>query len=341
VVTARPVPLWAPRKEYRCAALDRLRATRRQRQMEEHNRLLYVALTRAEDRLLVCGWQNRHPAREECWYSLVQRGFEAIAAEREPFGPWDGEVLRLGSLQSVPAEIPTVPMRPGHSADFPAWIGSAPDWMPASPPPEPPRPLPLAPSRPEGVELGTVPAAESPLADRDTGGNRFRRGQLIHSLLQHLPSVPAEAQWSAAVRFLDKPAHSLPSGEAERIAGEVLGVMAHPDLVPLFGSDSRAEVPLTGVVADNVVGGLVDRLVVLPDRVLVADFKTNRRPPARVEDTPVMYLRQMASYRAVLRAIFPGRTVRCALIWTREARVAILPDEMLDSHEPGHARDAA
>jgi ATP-dependent helicase/nuclease subunit A len=341
VVTARPVPLWAPRKEYRCVALDRLRATRRQRQMEEHNRLLYVALTRAEDRLLVCGWQNRHPAREECWYSLVQRGFEAIAAEREFFGPWDGEVLRLGSLQSVPAEIPTVPTRPGHSADFPAWIGSAPDWMPASPPPEPPRPLPLAPSRPEGVELGTVPAAESPLADRDTGGNRFRRGQLIHSLLQHLPSVPAEERLDAAIRFLDKPAHGLPSGEAERIADEALAVMAHPDLAPLFGPDSLAEVPLTGVVAENVVGGLVDRLVVLPDRVLVADFKTNRRPPPNVEDTPVMYLRQMASYRAVLRAIFPGRTVRCALIWTREARVAILPDEMLDSHEPGHARDAA
>jgi ATP-dependent helicase/nuclease subunit A len=130
-------------------------------------------------------------------------------------------------------------------------------------------------------------------------------------------------------------------GEAERIAEEVLAVMAHPDLAPLFGPDSRAEVPLSGVVGDSVVGGLVDRLVVLPDRVLVADFKTNRKPPARVEDTPIMYLRQMASYRAVLRAVFPGRAVWCTLIWTREARVAILPDESLDPHQPGHAKDAA
>jgi ATP-dependent helicase/nuclease subunit A len=67
----------------------------------------------------------------------------------------------------------------------------------------------------------------------------------------------------------------------------------------------------------------------------VADFKTNRRPPARVADTPVIYLRQMASYRAVLRAVFPDREVRCALIWTRGARVAILPDELLDPHDPG------
>ena len=308
--------------------------------MEEHNRLLYVALTRAEDRLLVCGWQNRS-VKDECWHSLVRRGFEAAGPEREPFGP--GTARCCGCARRNWFRPRPQPRRRGRTIPAICPPGSAPHrhGRPAPPPPEPPRPLPLAPSRPEGVELGAVPAAESPLADRDAGGNRFRRGQLIHSLLQHLPALPEPARRDAAVRFLDKPGFGLPAGEAERIADEVLAVMAHPDLAPLFGPDSRAEVPLTGVVADSVVGGLVDRLVVLPDSVLVADFKTNRRPPVRVEDTPMLYLRQMASYRAVLRVIFPGRSVRCALIWTREARVAILPDEMLDSHEPGHARDAA
>jgi ATP-dependent helicase/nuclease subunit A len=338
--TGIEVPLWEPRKEFRCKALDRLRAETRQRQMEEHNRLLYVALTRAEDRLLVCGWQGHHKPKDECWHNLASRGLLALSPDREPFGLWDGDVMFLRSAQTLPA-APTARFAPSATAGtMPAWIGSAPNWMPAPPPPEPPRPMPLAPSRPEGVELGSVPAAESPLADRDPGGSRFRRGQLIHALLQHLPAVPPDERWDAAVRFLDNPGHGLPTDQAEQIADEVLAVMAHPDLAPLFGPDSRAEVPLTGVVADSVVGGLVDRLVVLPDLVLVADFKTNRRPPARVEDTPVLYLRQMASYRAVLRAIFPDRPVRCALIWTREARVAILPDQMLDSHDPGHARDA-
>ena len=106
-----------------------------------------------------------------------------------------------------------------------------------------------------------------------------------------------------------------------------MAILHHPTLAPLFGPESRAEVPLTGVVGDVVVGGLIDRLVVLPDRVLLADFKTNRRPPASVEATPVAYLRQMASYRAVLRSIFPDRPVQCALIWTREARVSVLPDD--------------
>ncbi len=339
--TGIDVPLWAPRAAFRCEVLDRLRATERQRQMEEHNRLLYVALTRAEDRLLVCGWSGKNQPKDECWHSLVWRGFLALGAERAPFGPWGGEVLRLSAPQSNPPVVADKAADARGDEPLPPWIGAAPGWVPHPPPPEPPRPVPLAPSRPDGVDLGPVPAADSPLAERDAGGNRFRRGQSIHALLQHLPALAPDQRREAAIRFLDRPGNGLPDGEAVWMTDEVLAVMAHPDLAPLFAEGSRAEVPLSGEVANTVIGGLVDRLVVLPDRVLVADFKTNRRAPVRVEDTPAMYLRQMASYRALLRAIFPGRRVVCALIWTREARVAVLPDESLDSHEPGHAVHAA
>ena len=88
--------------------------------------------------------------------------------------------------------------------------------------------------------------------------------------------------------------------------------------------------PITGVVGDSVVGGMVDRMAVLPDRVLLADFKTNRRPPSRVEDTPVLYVRQMAAYRSVLRQVFPDRPVSCALVWTHTGHVSILPEALLD-----------
>jgi ATP-dependent helicase/nuclease subunit A len=115
---------------------------------------------------------------------------------------------------------------------------------------------------------------------------------------------------------------------------EVAAILNHQALAPVFGPASRAEVPLTGVVAGQVVGGLVDRLAVLPGRVLVVDFKTNRAPPPRLDDTPVLYLRQMAAYRAVLCQIFPHHGIECALIWTREARISWLPDSLLDRHSP-------
>ncbi len=103
--TGISVPLWAPNGAFRCEALDRLRQAQRQQQIEEHNRLLYVALTRAEDRLLICGWENKNKLRDECWYSAVARGFEAVGAEREPFEIWAGDVMRLASDQVTAPEV--------------------------------------------------------------------------------------------------------------------------------------------------------------------------------------------------------------------------------------------
>ena len=145
-------------------------------------------------------------------------------------------------------------------------------------PPEPDRPLPLAPSRPEGGALGPVPHAASPLAPRHSR-ERFERGRLIHALLQHLPALPERGREQAAQLWLSRTASGLPDGETVAIADETLAILQHTDLAPLFGPGSRAEVPLTGLVSGAVVGGVVDRLAVLPDRVLLADFKTNRDPP--------------------------------------------------------------
>ena len=336
--TQRHVPLWSPRKEMRCATTDRLREAASARRLEEHNRLLYVALTRAEDRLVVCGLQPGRILDEKCWYSMVARGFAGLAgAEAAEFGLWEGDVLRLAAPQRTsPAASAANPV--AAAVRLPDWAGRAPGWIPAPPSAEPARPEPLAPSRPTNAELGPVPEAASPLAERAASPNRFLRGKLIHALLQHLPALPETKRLAAAKGFLDRPGHGLPPGAAAAIAAEVMAVFGHPDLGPLFGPGSRAEVPLTGYVGGTVVGGLVDRLAVLPDRVLVADFKTNRRPPIDPAATPVLYLRQMAAYRAVLRDIFPDRPIQCALVWTNAARVTMLPDGLLASHEPGHAQ---
>jgi ATP-dependent helicase/nuclease subunit A len=331
--TRAPVPLFSPRKEFRCVAAQRIRDDLSRRRMEEHNRLLYVALTRAEDRAVVCGWQTRRGLPDGCWYNLVARGFDLLATEREPFAAWDGEVRRVSSAQRAAVEVPSGGVQ-GAQLSPPRWLGRAPEWRSTPPAAEPARPARLAPSRPDGVDLGAVPAAASPLAERIGARDRFLRGSLLHTVLQYLPDLPEAERQNAARRWLDRPGRDLPPGACEEMVAEAMAILHHPQLAPVFGPGSRAEVPLTGVIGTQVVGGLVDRLVVLPDRVLIADFKTNRLAPERVADTPVMYLRQMAAYRAVLRQIFPDRPVSCAVVWTRAARVAMLPDELLDAHVP-------
>ncbi len=340
-VTRRGVPIWSPRRELRCNAAQRLREQEAVRRMEEHNRLLYVALTRAEDRLVVCGWQTRRGLDDACWYRMVERGFDALPTEREALGAW-GELRRHTSPQIAPAKTADASDISATIANLPGWAGHVPDWRAIPPAAEPGRPERLAPSRPEGAELGPVPAAASPLATREASHNRFHRGKLLHALLQHLPDLPPERRAAAARAWLEiRPGHGLVADETAALTAETLAILDHPALAPLFGPDSRAEVPLTGLVGGAVVGGLVDRLAVLPDRVLMADFKTNRRPPGQHEDTPVLYLRQMAAYRAVLRSVFPGRDVVCALVWTQAAQVVILPDALLESHTISHAPVAA
>jgi ATP-dependent helicase/nuclease subunit A len=325
------VPLWAPRKAMRCAEAARLLDAVTARQMEEYNRLLYVALTRAEDRLVVCGWEPKGKLPDASWYALVRAGFVALGAEGTDLPGWEDERIRHAVEQTAAPDREERAVHADAAAPLPAWAGTAPLWHAAPPPAEPAQPRPLAPSRPEGVTLGTVPAADSPLhAPAAAGG--LQRGRLVHALLQHLPELPPERRAAAALAWLDRPGHGLGAGEAGRLAGQVLALLDHPDLAPLFGPESRAEVPLSGVVAGQVIGGLVDRLAVLPDAVLVADYKTNRRPPAEAAATPVMYLRQMAAYRAVLRAVFPDRPVRCVLVWTETASPFWLPDALLDAH---------
>jgi ATP-dependent helicase/nuclease subunit A len=189
----------------------------------------------------------------------------------------------------------------------------------------------LAPSQPEGIEHGPVPAALSPLGAGTGRADAIQRGLVLHSLLQHLPALPPESRRDSARRF----AARLAPDQAEEIADEALAVIETPALAPLFGPGARAEVPLTGVIGRHVIGGLVDRLVVLADQVMLCDYKTNRRAPDSVEATPVRYLRQMASYRALLTAIYPGHEIICILVWTHGGGAMTLPPDLLDRHAPG------
>jgi hypothetical protein len=305
---------------------------------------------------VMAGPRVERPGAGEAWHrarvpvgppSTALPAAARVAVDAGPPGQAPGGKLRLppgvradgrhdegGTVRASAIAAAGMGARLREDDGMPLWLGQAPDWRSKPPAPEVGRPEPLAPSKPEGVELGTVPAAASPLAERAGAGDRFRRGLLLHTLMQHLPELPEAGRAAAARTWLDRPGQRLPGDAAATLVAEALAILVHPDLAPACAPGSRAEVPLTGMVGTQVVGGLVDRLAVLPDRVLVVDFKTNRLAPDRPEDTPVMYLRQMAAYRAVLRGIFPDREIRCALVWTRAARVAMLPDALLDAHAP-------
>ncbi|MDH3918888.1 MAG: PD-(D/E)XK nuclease family protein, partial [Rhodospirillales bacterium] len=324
--------LWPVRKSYDGAAAERARAAAAEAQDQEYRRLLYVAMTRAEDRLYVCGWNTRSKAPQACWYRLIEAALPAVAEEvrfdftGEIDGGWAGPGLRLVTAQAAePEEAPEAAIEPGPPAGLPPWAHEA-------APPEPAPPRPLAPSRPAMDE----PPVRSPLGSDD--GLRFRRGRIVHRLLQSLPDLPAARRPEAAGRFLAGPVHALTAAQQAEILAETLAALDHPDFAGLFGPHSRAEVPIVGMIEGargvEVVSGQIDRLVVTDKAVLVVDYKTNRPAPRTEAEVPALYLRQMAAYRAVLSGIYPDRPIESFLLWTEGPRIMHVSDALLAGHGP-------
>lgn len=322
--------LWSPNRAFDDDVAAAARDDARRRQMEEYRRLLYVALTRAEDRLIVCGWETRNATPDECWYRLVERAMLAKGDELDcGFIAPDARGRLRTNPQSATVTVTEKPHRPPlHPVTPEAWAA-------APPVPEPTPSRPLAPSRPSGEE----PSVRSPLGEEAMAeAARFKRGTLIHRLLQTLPELPAARRAEAARRFLERPVNGLRTADVEAYAAEALAVLDDPAFGAIFGPGSVAEVPVVGRIGEGgnaiVISGQIDRLLVAEAEVLVIDYKTNRPPPLAVADVSPVYLRQMACYQAALAAVYPGRPVRCALLWTDGPRLMQLPDDLLARQRP-------
>jgi len=308
----RPLPLWKPPHHGACDGFSRAAEARKAEDARESRRLLYVAMTRAEDRLYVCGWDGKRAAPEGCWHDLVAEGVGRIASEiaDDALGAAFGQPTALRRYVGVGAA--TAQAKPAAAAPV-ADAPPLPAWVSAPAPAEPDPARPLTPSRPEAE-----PPVASPLAD--AGIDRFRRGNLVHRMLETLPDLAPAARADAAARYLAGAAEDWSDAARAALVREAMAVLEHPDAAPLFAPGSRAEVAIAGMVGAGsgvrLLAGRIDRLAFDGDAVLVADFKTNRPPPASPEEVSEVYRRQLALYRAALAAMFPERRVRTFLVWT-------------------------
>lgn len=326
------VMLWSPSAKEDDFATACVREAYKSEQEEEYRRLLYVAMTRAEDRLYVGGWlkRNRKDISDNCWYRWITDGVRNLMQPHKVrFGEDEVEVMRLHTAQERPAKP-----KP-HAAPKDA-MSPMPDYLRLPPAPEPYPPQPLVPSRSD-VEIvqaaGNMGGVLSPVAESE----RFQRGNLIHRLLQWLPDTALHARQEAGESYLAYYADDMPLQEREAVLREVMAVLSHSDMAPVFAPGSLAEVPVSGLItvqegaAQRILSGQIDRLRVAEDGVWIIDYKTQRTPPVLAEDVPKAYLRQMAVYRAALAEIYPNRPIHCALLWTSQPALMLLEQDLLAS----------
>jgi ATP-dependent helicase/nuclease subunit A len=315
--SGRAVPILDLPSELRVGRIAEAEARAAEAERQEHWRLLYVALTRAEETLFIGGALSKRetaPAADS-WYARLAPLIEADPVEDAIWGErceWGERAPPVEARRQ--AELPIPPV-------LPAWVT-----RPIGPEPRPPRPL--APSS-AGEDHGT----DSPLPP-GTAAEAARRGVLIHRLLERLPDIVHEEREDKARAWLARHAALLPEAERDDILACALAVIAHPHWAELFGPAALAEVPLAATVGGQVVAGTADRLLIEPNRVVVADFKTARRPPSTLEEVPVATLRQMAAYAAALAAIYPGRAIEAAVLFTQTPQLIAIPAQLLEAHKP-------
>ncbi|GAB4144658.1 MAG: double-strand break repair helicase AddA [Sphingomonadales bacterium] len=308
--------LWYRKAEDRIGPLADARAAHEDREVAEYRRLLYVALTRAEDRLYIAGWDTKAKRPDDCWYNAVADAMARLTGRDADSASHDDPLVHA-CPQTAPAKDSQAPTRKVAATPLP-------DWAERPPPPEPSPPRPLTPSRFDEP----VPAALSPV--ETALPMAAARGRLIHKLLEHLPRLAPDRRGDAVARYLSMPGHGLDAMQAQSLADEVMALLSLPDMARLMDPAGRSEVAVTARLGGYVLSGQIDRLVIGVDEILIADYKSNRAPPARVEAAPIAYIRQMAAYRAAIKALYPDRPIRCFLVWTHGPRLQMLPDRLMD-----------
>lgn len=281
----------------------KIKESEKESSLEEYRRLLYVALTRAEDRLCVCGYTKSREPNEDSWYALCEKAFRELGQKQA-----DGTVCYEVSQELVHEDKKAVAKEQVKAPDY-GWIHNVPES-------EGLLAKPLTPSK---LQEDEDEVWASPLGEN--GRSRYRRGRIIHKLLQFLPEMKNTAPETVINEFLAQNAPDLSEPEQKRIIEEIGNLLKNPQFAAVFGENSKAEVPLMGLVNDRIISGQIDRLVVEKDRVMIIDFKTNRPAAQTLADVPAAYVKQLAAYKELVARIYPEHRIETFILWTDTARL--------------------
>lgn len=281
----------------------------KQEDEKEYLRLLYVALTRAEDHLLICGWHQQQQAPSQSWYHYLQEAMSALGTKTE-----DGMTYALGE-KALPA--------PGQErvAQTPPTL---PDYFFSTP------------AKERGKSYGTATTShyyDAPPSPLFKAADKTHRGTLIHELLQILPDAPALYRKSTAHKWIEHHAKGFSKKEAETIIHDTIHLIEHPEYQELFGPHSRAEVPIIGNLNGTTISGQIDRLITTKRHITIVDFKTHKNPPITLAAIPEDITLQLWYYRALLKKIYPKIPVRCAILWTSTPFLMHIPEEIFNKKD--------
>ncbi|WP_373051220.1 double-strand break repair helicase AddA, partial [Thalassovita aquimarina] len=243
---------------------ERMQAARDKRlasEEAERDRLLYVAMTRAEKWLIVAAAGDLGKDGSS-WYDKIGGAMQDMAAEAHDFpfgaglrlshGDWRGETI------AAPKRIAEEKV-------------ALPDWATVAAAAPEPITKTLSPS----TDLGGAKAL--PGEDNLDEDAAKKRGRQIHLLLEHLPESEQSDWPEMARKLLLRGADAAATEDIPALLDEATRVLTNPELQPLFTDAALAEVPVTATIdalGGQRIHGTIDRLIVNEKSVMAVDFKT-------------------------------------------------------------------
>ncbi len=307
----------------------------REKAEEEYRRLLYVGMTRAEDRLIVCGYYGKRAPASTTWHAIVSHALCGTERSEDRQNPHTGETVRRYRVTEMRQLASGVEPETTAAAS----VDPLPPELFETLPEPTSLPRPLSPSGASAlIEESDEPVASlrSPVLDASEEPSfAIQRGIAMHRMLQMLPGLPVVERRAASLRYLSRAGTGWSESEREQSYASVEAILEDTRFAPLFAEGSRAEVAIMGTLRvkgrDRAVSGKIDRLGVTAEEVLIVDYKTSRPAPSVIEEVPAAYVLQMALYRALLQPLYPGRRVTAALLFTEVPRLIPVSAEAMDA----------
>ena len=310
VLTGDSSAHWKTASDAQPEAVRDLVDNKKDAEARERQRLLYVAMTRAETWLIVAAAGDLSKDGSD-WYQTIEAGMTSVGAA--PFSFSFGIGLRYEFENwSLPTKSATPEMHE-ETSELEPFFRTPLDHVPA-------RDVTLSPS-----DLGGAKALPSELGlDEDVA---LARGTYVHHLLEILAAHPP-TEWATLLTAIEKP-RVLTAPLIEAAQQEAIQVLQNTSLDWIFDPDAMAEVSVHGKLGDHAIMGTIDRLILNEDAVIIIDFKTNLAVPKSAEHCPEGLLRQMGAYASILQQIYPDYEINTGILWTATGQYMSLTQNMV------------
>jgi ATP-dependent helicase/nuclease subunit A len=268
-----------------------LKSSQQEKIFDEYLRLLYVAMTRAEDHLIICGIQGENDLSENCWYQIINNTMYKMCTSTQNgiliYGKQE-EPLITNNKQSFTNqdlfEEEFIPQchAPIHAKNTKI-INSSEDYIDH----------PLNPSQEYGIIFHKI------LEDTIASGNVNIMAQ--HPLITNVGKI-----------YKDK------------ILQNISKILSNRNFTDLLSANILlTEVSIGSLIKSKTALGRIDLLIEVRHKpeVIIIDYKSDIKPPILPQDIPISYKHQLALYKQILSNIYQDKTITTQILWLENANL--------------------